>query len=443
MTKDQLTEIYKTGHQESLNRHERASSIFAADGATHCARILSPYGPYITKAEGAREWDVDGNEYIDYKMGHGALILGHCHPDIMKAVQEQLTKGVQYSHNNEIEVEWAEAIKSMMPVAERVEFFSCGQEANLFAIRLSRVLTRRRKVLRFEEHFHGWADELTEPGTPGIVSEHVKVIPANDIDIVEAELATKEYAILMTEGGGGNMGRQIPLDSGFAQALRDMTHKYGTVWLIDEVVTGFREAPGGWQSLVGVTPDLTSLGKCVGGGLGAGALVGRTEFFAPLSPKAPPERRILHSGTWNANPLTASAGLAACKLYRSGEIQKKISSMAAQFRQKGNQVFKDRKINARLYSRSIVHLYLGPIDYEPDNDIMPPTKDHKKILDSAMNPGRGRLSLHLLQSGIATSIAKYFAFSIAHTVDDINQTIKALADSIEAANKEGSLSLKR
>ncbi len=438
MTIDKLTDIYKATHPQSLNRHERALSIFAADGATHTARILSPYGPYITRAEGSREWDVDGNEYIDYKMGHGTLILGHCHPDIMKAVQEQLTKGVQYSHNNEIEVEWAEVIKSMMPVAERIEFFSCGQEANLFAIRLSRVVTGRRKVLRFEGHFHGWADELTAQGSPGIVSEYVKVIPVNDIDIVEAELATGEYAILMTEGGGGNMGRQISLDNGFVQALRDLTHKYGTVWLIDEVVTGFREAPGGWQSLVGVTPDLTSLGKCVGGGLSAGALVGRDDIFAPLNPKAPPGRCILHSGTWNAHPLTASAGLAACKLYRSGEIQKKISSLAAQFRQKGNQLFKDMNINARLYSRSIVHLYLGPIDYEPEDDKMPPTKDNKKILDSAMHAGRGRLSLYLLQSGIATSIAKYFAFSIAHTVNDIDKTIKALADSIEAVINEES-----
>jgi glutamate-1-semialdehyde aminotransferase len=126
-------------------------------------------------------------------------------------------------------------------------------------------------------------------------------------------------------------------------------------------------------------------------------------------------------------------------MYQSGEIQKKISSLAAQFRQKGNQLFKELKINARLYSQSIVHLYLGPIDYEPEDDTMPPTKDHKKILDSAMNPGRARLSLHLLQSGIATSIAKYFAFCIAHTVSDIDQTIKALADSIEIATKEGSI----
>jgi glutamate-1-semialdehyde 2,1-aminomutase len=295
-------------------------------------------------------------------------------------------------------------------------------------------------VLRLEGHFHGWADELAEPGTVGTVSNYVKIIPANDIDVVEAELATREYAILLTEGGGGNMGRQNPLDNEFTKALRDLTHKFGTVWLIDEVITGFREAPGGWQSLVGVTPDLTSLGKCVGGGLGSGALVGRAEIFTPLSPSAPSERRILHSGTWNSNPLTASAGLAACKLYQSGEVQKKTSRLAAQFRQKGNQLFKELKINARLYSRSIVHLYLGSIEYEPEDDTMPPTEDFTKILDSAMNPGRARLSLFLLQSGIATSIAKYFAFCIAHTESDIDQTVKALADSIEATTKEGSLS---
>ena len=439
MTPDKLTDIYKTTHPHSFNSHERALSVFAADGATHFSRILSPHGPYITRAKGSREWDADGNEYIDYKMGHGALILGHCHLAIVQAIQEQLTKGVHYSHNNEIEVRWAETIKSMMPVAERVEFFSCGQEANLLALRLSRVFTGRRKVLRFEGHFHGWADELTTPDSPGVVSEHVKIIPANDIDIVEAELATREYAILMTEGDGGSLGRQVPLDDSVIRALRDLTKKYGTVWLIDEVVTGFREAPGGWQSLVGIIPDLTSLGKCVGGGLGAGALLGRADILSSLSAKAPPERRIQHSGTWNANPLTASAGLTACRLYLSGEIQKKISKRASQFRQKGNQLFRDMKIDARFYGGSMVNLYLGPIDYEPEDDRMPPTKDAKKIFASAANPGRGRLSLHLIQTGIATPMARYFAFSVAHTAEDVEQTIKALADSIEAVTKEGSL----
>ena len=152
-------------------------------------------------------------------MGHGALILGHSHPAIVQAVQEQMAKGVHYGENHELEVEWAELIKSMMPMAERGEFCSCGQEADMMAIRLGRTFTGRRKVLR--------------------------------------------------------MDGQVPLDVDFVRALPDLAHKYGTVWALDEVVTGFRDAPGGWQSMVDVKPDLTTLGKCVGGGLPVGVVAGR------------------------------------------------------------------------------------------------------------------------------------------------------------------------
>ena len=136
----------------------------------------------------------------------------------------------------------------------------------MMAIRLSRVFTGRKKILRFEENFHGWGDELAAGG-PGVVVPEVNIIPFNDLNKVEEELATREYAILLTEAGGAHMDGQVPIDINFVQALPDVTRKYGTVWLLDEVVTGFRDAPGGWQSLVGVKPDLTTLGKCVAGGL--------------------------------------------------------------------------------------------------------------------------------------------------------------------------------
>lgn len=309
----------------------------------------------------------------------------------------------------------------------------------MMAIRLARVFTGRRKVLRFEENFHGWADELIREDSAGVVADEVNVIPFNDLNKVEEELATKEYAVLLTEGGGGLLGGRVPIDVDFARALPDLTKKYGTIWVVDEVVTGFRDAPGGWQALVGVRPDITVLGKCVGGGLPVGAALGRADIMEALNPRAPLERRIVHTGTWNANPLVCSAGVAACKLYQSGEPQKKARQLADYFRQKGNKVLKEQGINGRLYSRTTPHLYLGPIDYEPPDDTMPPTRDIKKITDTAMVPIQARLCLHLLQRGIATMTGGFFILSAAHTREDIDQTTDAFGDSLDAMIAEGTL----
>jgi glutamate-1-semialdehyde 2,1-aminomutase len=436
MAIDKIVKEYIRAHPGSQKLHERAMKVFVADGATHGARILDPFRPYITHAKGSRKWDVDGNEYIDYAMGHGALILGHSHPAVVQAVQEQMTKGVHYSENHELEVEWAELIKSMMPMAERVEFCACGQEANMMAIRLARAFTGRKKILRFEENFHGWGDELVARGSLGVVAPEVNIIPFNDLNKVEEELAKRKYAILLTEGGGAHMAGQVPIDIDFVRALRDLTRKYGTVWVIDEVVTGFRDAPGGWQSLVGVKPDLTTLGKCVGGGLPVGAVVGRADIMELFNPKLPMEQRIRHTGTWNANPLLCAAGIAACKLYLNGEPQRKARELADYLRGKGNKVLKERNINGRLYSRSIVHLYLGPIDYEPSDDTMPPTKDFKQIMNPAMTAVKNEMCLHLLQRGVATMGTRMFIMSAAHTKEDIDRTVEAFGSSLDDMTEE-------
>ncbi len=427
---------YIKAHQRSQRLHERAGQVFAADGVTHVRRVLDPFRPYITHAQGSRKWDVDGNEYIDYVLGHGALILGHGHPDVVHAVQKQMAKGVHYGESHELEIEWAELIKSMMPPMERIEFFSCGQEANMMAIRLARIYTGRRKVLRFEENFHGWADELAAPA-PGVVTDNVCLIPGNDSDRLEKELATREYAILMVEGGGAHMAGQIPWETDFIRTLPGLTQAYGTVLLIDEVVTGFRDSVGGWQALVGVTPVLTSLGKAMGGGLSGGALGGKADIMDILRPRPALEPFAGHSGTWNANPLTAAAGVAACRLYRTGEVQEKLNQLGAYLRRRGNQAMKEQGVSGRLYGRSIVWIYLGPVDYEPSDDRLPPTKDARKLLRSGTN--RARLCLHLLHRGIATMGARFFILSSVHNEREIDRTIEALGDSLDAMTAEGSL----
>jgi glutamate-1-semialdehyde 2,1-aminomutase len=436
---EQLVEEYVRAHLKSQKLHERALKHFSAMGATHFARVIEPFRPYITHAKGSRKWDVDGNEYIDYVMGHGALILGHSHPAVVEAVQKQMAKGVHFGENHELEVALAELIGKMMPMAEKVAFFSCGQEANMMAIRLSRVFTGRRKVLRFEENFHGWADELIREGSAGILADEVSIIPSNDLNILEAELSTGEYAVLLTEGGGAFMNGRVPIDLDFTRALPELTRKYGTVWVLDEVVTGFRDAPGGWQSVVGVTPDLTTLGKCVGGGLPIGAVAGRPDIMEAFNPAVPMERRVVHSGTWNANPLVCSAGIAACRLYQDGEPQRTARERADYCRKEGNKVIKELGISGCLYSRTIVHLYLGPMEFVPPDDTLPPTKDTKKIMNPKTLPIFSRLGLHLLQRGIAAFDRGLFVLSAAHTREDIDRTVQALGESLDAMIEEGTL----
>ena len=233
------------------------------------------------------------------------------------------------------------------------------------------------------------------------------------------------------------MAGQIPWDTDFVRALSGLTRTYGTLLLIDEVVTGFRDSTGGWQSTVGVTPDLTSLGKTIGGGLGAGALGGRADVMDVLNPQATIRRNLYHSGTWNANPLTAAAGVAACSLYRSGDVQRRANLLAADLRQKINLVLAERGIEGRLYGRSIIWLYFGPIDHEPADDTLPPTRDVGRLLGG--DRAKARLCLHLLQHGISTMGARFFILSAAHTEEDIEQTVKAFTGSLDAMRAEGSL----
>ena len=439
MATTSTTGIYERTHSGSKKLHERASKLFPADGATHAARVFNPFRPYITRANGSRKWDADGNEYIDYVMGHGALILGHGNPAVVQAIQEQAAKGLHYGENQELEVEWGELINSMMPVAERIEVCASGQEANLMAVRIARTFTGRKKILRFEENFHGWMGEVAPAGSAGVTMPEVTIIPMNDLSRLEKELATKEYALIMAEGGGAHMAGQIPWETDFIQALPELTKKYGTLWLIDEVVTGFRESRGGWQEIAGLKPDLSSLGKCTGGGIPVGVVVGRSDVMAVLDPKRPMEQRIRHTGTWNANPIQCAAGIAACKQYRNGEPQKKAAELGAYLREQGNQVLKEKKVNGCLYGRTIIHLYFGPIDYEPSDPVLPPTKSMQKIVDPSTTPAKTDLCLRLLQKGVATMGARFFVLSAAHTKEDIDQTIKAFASSLDEMIASGVL----
>jgi glutamate-1-semialdehyde 2,1-aminomutase len=259
----------------------------------------------------------------------------------------------------------------------------------------------------------------------------------HDLAELEKELAKKEYAAVLTEGGGAHMGGQIPWNLDFIHQLSSLSKKYGTVWIIDEVVTGFRDAPGGWQSIVELRPDLTTLGKCVSGGLAVGAVVGRSEIFEAFNPNNSAEKRVRHTGTWNANPLLCAAGVAACKLYLNGEPQKTATECAAYLREQGNKAIRERNISGCLYGRTIIHIYMGPFEFETDDPFVPPTNNIKQILNPEMSAVKGQLCLHMLHRGVDTLGGRLFIMSAAHRKADIDETIDVFGLSLDAMLSEG------
>src|SRR3990170_2394469 len=234
----------------SRSRFDRAREIFPS-GVTHDARYFQPFPIYVTKAQGSRKWDVDGNEYVDYWMGHGALLLGHCHPEVVKAVRDQAERGTHYGACHPLEVEWAELITEMVPSAEMVRFTASGTEAVMLALKLARAYTGKEKVIKLEGGFHGWSDYvqvgggLTPPydiptsrGIPEGVRQSVLLSPPNDAEAVLSLLRRHEdVACILVEPGGGLVSR-LPSSKEYLNRLREMAAKYGVALVFDEVVTG-------------------------------------------------------------------------------------------------------------------------------------------------------------------------------------------------------------
>ncbi|HZU89853.1 MAG TPA: aminotransferase class III-fold pyridoxal phosphate-dependent enzyme, partial [Stellaceae bacterium] len=285
MTNSPIVSAYRAATPGSAAAAEKALSLFPS-GITHDSRYIEPYGLYITRAEGPRKWDVDGRCYVDYFGGHGALLLGHCHPKVVEAVHRQIERGTHFGASHEIEIAWAEWILRLVPSAERVRFTSSGTEATLMALRLARAFTGRSKIIRFKHHFHGWHDHMTSgfashfDGSPttGVlagIADNVLLAEQNDAEGLARLLeAHDDVAAAILEPTGAH-GARLPIDPPFLSVLRELTRRHSVLLIFDEVVTGFRVAPGGAQAHYGITPDLTTLAKIMAGGLPGGAVAGR------------------------------------------------------------------------------------------------------------------------------------------------------------------------
>jgi glutamate-1-semialdehyde 2,1-aminomutase len=340
---------------------ERAARVLPG-GTTHVARAYSP-ALYVARSEGSHKWLVDGRELVDYTMGHGALLLGHAHPAVVAAVTRQAARGTHYGAGHPLEVDWAERICSMVPSADEVRFTASGTEAAMLALRVARAATGRDVIVKLDQHFHGWSDAVsvnledgaphTATGVPAAQLETTTVIPSGDVDALRAALSGHHVACVLFEGSGAHYGR-IPLPEGYARALREECDRAGTLLVIDEVVTGFRVATGGMQSVLGIRPDLSMFGKVMAGGLPGGAVGGRRDLMELLAGS------IAHPGTFNANPLTAAAGIATLELCAGGEPQAAATAFAAQLEPAWREVLERRAVDGKVWRlASIIHLELG------------------------------------------------------------------------------------
>jgi len=383
---------------------------------------------FLARAEGARVFDEDGQSYVDYVGSWGPMILGHAHPAILEAVREAAARGTSFGAPCALEVELAERVVRHVPCVEKVRFVSSGTEATMSALRVARGFTGRSKILKFDGCYHGHADSLLVaagsgvatlgiPGSPGVPEGTVAdtlVVPFNDVAAVERAVAEHgpDLAAIIAEPVCGNMGAVAPRP-GYLESLREITRKNGTVLIFDEVMTGFRLALGGAQELFGVTPDMTCLGKILGGGLPAAAYGGRADIMATVAPEGP----VYQAGTLSGNPLAMAAGVATLDLLTEPGVYAKLDATSATLAD-GLVRAADEAGATVTVNRvgSMVTVFFGP----------GPVTDYAtaKVSDTARF---GRFFHAMLKRGVALPPAQFEAafVSLAHGPAEIEATLQA------------------
>ena len=425
----------------------RTAKRFLPSGVVHDSRHLLPYSIYVERAKGAHKWDVDGNDYIDYFGGHGSLILGHAHPGITAAARAALDRGTHFAANHDAELRWARHVVDMVPCADKVRFTASGTEAVAMAVRLARAETGRRRILRFRGQFHGWSDDQVtgyashfDGGTPAGIPEqtaaNVVLAEADDVDALRGILAAHDdLAAVIVEPLGAATG-MVPIEPRFLEALRALTAKYGQVLIFDEVVTGFRVAPGGVQAVFGITPDLTVLAKILAGGFPGGAVAGRADLLDWLDHTVSQRQgheKVYHPGTYNANPISAAAGAAALSIIAGGGVCERAGATAARLRQGLAEVAARRGVGWGVYGRSSAfHLCINP-DLAIDPLSFAPERLSRQELQAKPPELLRKFKLAMLVNGVDLSGWPGGLLSIAH--DDAD--IEAFDASLDMLKQEG------
>ena len=435
-------------HPGSAERWAVAREIFP-DGVTHDGRRMLPYPIYATHGFGPLKWDVDKNEYIDFWTGHGSMILGHAHPEIVKAVQDQVALGTHLSASSDLEIRWGQLIQQLIPSAEKVRFQSSGTESTMMAIRMARAYTGKSKIIKFEEHFHGWNDYLAAGGSglggvPQETLETIVVLPPNDISLVEQALQrSDDIAAIILEPTGAHMGLE-PLRPNFLNELRDLTNRTGVVLIFDEVVTGFRISKGGAQAHYGVTPDMTTMAKILGGGLPGGAVAGKADIINMIQARPGDAvyndtRRVAHNGTFNANPVSAVAGIKALELLANTSVNDDASAAGEKLKAGLTEVLAKLEIpGCATGINSLIFLRLNTTEEEADPDRNP---DAARAMRAKDEPTlQNNLNLAMLNNGIHAGnvhAGARFIMSQAHGDAEIERTLEAVSNSLSEVRAQG------
>ena len=445
---------YRERTRGSAARSEEARSIFPS-GIVHDSRRVLPYPIYVERAAGSHKWDVDGNEYVDYHGGHGALILGHCDPQVTRAARRQLQLGTHPAACHDLEVRWGALVKALAPCAERVRFNSSGTEANLMALRLARACTGKKKLVRLMGHFHGWQDHAAfgvddhfdGSATPGLLDEiagNVLLASSEDLDGTRALLESRDdIAAVMLEPTGGSFG-VLPITAEFVHMLREVTARRGVILIFDEVVTGFRVARGGAQALHGITPDLATFAKILAGGLPGGAVAGPVSIMERLDFEAAESKgfeKIGHQGTYNANPVCAAAGVACLERVASEDVCGRANRNGSELRIALNSVLAEEGVPWAVYGEhSGFYFFLNPDTVDIDPRTFDPLQvGFDALKRSAKHPAGRKLRLAMSVGGVDLSGKPGGLTSAVHTRADIAHTAEALREAVRMLRAEGEL----
>lgn len=388
---------------------------------------------FIERAEGSKIYDVDGNEYIDYVLSWGPMILGHSHPAIVSALKNKISDGTSYGAPTPLEIELAEMVMKAYPSIEKIRMVNSGTEATMSAIRAARGFTKRDKVIKFEGCYHGHADGLLvkagsgattfgvpdSPGVPKSYAKNTLTLPFNDISAFKALVAKewKDIACVIVEPVVGNIGCVLP-KPGFLEALRKETKKYGIVLIFDEVMTGFRVAYGGAQAYYKIKPDMTCLGKVIGGGLPVGAYGGKKEIMSMVAPEGP----VYQAGTLSGNPLAMTAGIETLKILARKGTYEKLENTMQELEAGVRKAAGKSGIKTKFYRAGTMFC-----SYFTDTEVV----DYKTAKTSNTEMF-GKFFMAMLESGVNLAPSQFEAgfISLAHSGQDIDKTVKAVYRSL-------------
>ncbi|MEI8289011.1 MAG: glutamate-1-semialdehyde 2,1-aminomutase [Verrucomicrobiota bacterium] len=390
---------------------------------------------FVNRASGSRVWDVDGNELIDYVLTWGPAILGHAHPKIIDAVKAAAELGTSFGIPNPLEVTMAKLICEWVPSVQKVRMTSSGTEACMSAIRLARGFTKRDKIIKFDGCYHGHVDSLLvragsgaltfgnpdSAGVPAAFTSHTIVAPYNDVDAVKAIFAANknEIAGIIVEPVPGNAGFYLPRP-GYLEFLREITKAHGALLIFDEVMTGFRLARGGAQERFGITPDLSTFGKVIGGGLPVGAFGGRAEIMVCLAPLGP----VYQAGTLSGNPVAMAAGLANLQELLAGDAYKKLEDRGAQLAAGMRDAAKSANVPVQF--NQCGSMFCGYFVSQPVHSVADAMRSDREKFKKFFHG--------MLDAGVYLAPSQFESgfLSTAHTAADIEKTVQAAAKVMRA-----------